>query len=161
MDRKGVSLGISLWICGRTVHKAISTPGRQVRRRYGPLMDTPVPVSLEDLSALYCEDRRHHDDGRHWARWHDPFPKPSYLFALVAGLAIGALVPVESIFTADIIPTESLGVVLGVASLARGVGAALGPALGGGTQTVCAPGRGRALRPVGHPAEPVGCRCRP
>ena len=25
------------------------------------------------------------DDGRHWAEWHDPFPKPSYLFALVAG----------------------------------------------------------------------------
>ncbi len=24
-------------------------------------------------------------DGRHWAIWHDPFPKPSYLFALVAG----------------------------------------------------------------------------
>jgi aminopeptidase N len=24
-------------------------------------------------------------DGRHWARWSDPFPKPSYLFALVAG----------------------------------------------------------------------------
>src|SRR5690606_28465865 len=24
-------------------------------------------------------------DGRHEARWHDPFPKPSYLFALVAG----------------------------------------------------------------------------
>ncbi len=24
-------------------------------------------------------------DGRHWARWQDPFPKPSYLFALVAG----------------------------------------------------------------------------
>lgn len=23
--------------------------------------------------------------GRHWAEWHDPFPKPSYLFALVAG----------------------------------------------------------------------------
>ncbi len=23
-------------------------------------------------------------DGRHWARWVDPFPKPSYLFALVA-----------------------------------------------------------------------------
>ena len=23
--------------------------------------------------------------GWHWARWHDPFPKPSYLFALVAG----------------------------------------------------------------------------
>jgi len=24
-------------------------------------------------------------DGRHWSRWRDPFPKPSYLFALVAG----------------------------------------------------------------------------
>ena len=24
-------------------------------------------------------------DGRHWARWNDPFPKPCYLFALVAG----------------------------------------------------------------------------
>ena len=24
-------------------------------------------------------------DGRHWAQWEDPFPKPSYLFALVAG----------------------------------------------------------------------------
>jgi len=23
-------------------------------------------------------------DGRHWATWHDPFPKPSYLFAMVA-----------------------------------------------------------------------------
>ncbi|MEP7328842.1 MAG: aminopeptidase N [Betaproteobacteria bacterium] len=25
------------------------------------------------------------DEHRHFARWHDPFPKPSYLFALVAG----------------------------------------------------------------------------
>ena len=24
-------------------------------------------------------------DGRHWAEWQDPFPKPCYLFALVAG----------------------------------------------------------------------------
>lgn len=24
-------------------------------------------------------------DGRHWVKWHDPFKKPSYLFALVAG----------------------------------------------------------------------------
>ena len=24
-------------------------------------------------------------EGRHWARWHDPFKKPAYLFALVAG----------------------------------------------------------------------------
>ncbi|MCD2528220.1 aminopeptidase N [Providencia huaxiensis] len=25
------------------------------------------------------------NDGRHWVKWEDPFPKPSYLFALVAG----------------------------------------------------------------------------
>ncbi len=25
------------------------------------------------------------EDGRHWVQWQDPFPKPSYLFALVAG----------------------------------------------------------------------------
>ena len=25
------------------------------------------------------------EDGRHWVRWEDPFPKPSYLFALVGG----------------------------------------------------------------------------
>ena len=25
------------------------------------------------------------DGGRHWVRWHDPFPKPAYLFAMVAG----------------------------------------------------------------------------
>ena len=25
------------------------------------------------------------DDGRHWIKWQDPFPKPCYLFALVAG----------------------------------------------------------------------------
>ncbi|CAA9225933.1 MAG: Membrane alanine aminopeptidase N [uncultured Acetobacteraceae bacterium] len=34
-------------------------------------------------------------DGRHWARWDDPHPKPSYLFALVAG----ALVAVSDYFT--------------------------------------------------------------
>lgn len=25
------------------------------------------------------------EDGRHWAEWHDPHPKPCYLFAMVAG----------------------------------------------------------------------------
>ncbi|QIT55563.1 aminopeptidase N [Aquisalimonas sp. 2447] len=25
------------------------------------------------------------EDGRHWVTWHDPHPKPSYLFAMVAG----------------------------------------------------------------------------
>jgi aminopeptidase N len=35
------------------------------------------------------------EDGRHWAKWVDPHPKPSYLFALVAG----DLVPVRDAFT--------------------------------------------------------------
>ncbi len=38
---------------------------------------------------LLCNgDRADHgelDGGRHWAAWNDPWPKPSYLFALVAG----------------------------------------------------------------------------
>jgi aminopeptidase N len=35
------------------------------------------------------------DEGRHWAKWVDPHPKPSYLFALVAG----DLVAVQDHFT--------------------------------------------------------------
>jgi len=34
------------------------------------------------------------EDGRHWAKWVDPHPKPSYLFALVAG----DLIPVSDRF---------------------------------------------------------------
>ncbi|WP_375402336.1 aminopeptidase N [uncultured Sphingomonas sp.] len=42
--------------------------------RYPVLLANGDPVAQGDT-----------DDGRHWAEWHDPFPKPSYLFALVAG----------------------------------------------------------------------------
>ena len=38
------------------------------------LLSNGDPVGSGDLEG-----------GRHWAEWHDPFPKPSYLFALVAG----------------------------------------------------------------------------
>ena len=37
------------------------------------------------LSNGNLEEQGVSDDGRHWVRWHDPHPKPSYLFALVAG----------------------------------------------------------------------------
>lgn len=37
------------------------------------------------LSNGNPEDSGEFDDGRHWAKWCDPFKKPSYLFALVAG----------------------------------------------------------------------------
>ena len=41
---------------------------------YPVLLSNGDPVGAGDL-----------DDGRHWAQWRDPFPKPCYLFALVAG----------------------------------------------------------------------------
>jgi len=40
------------------------------------------PVLLSNGNRIETEDR---GGGRHRVRWEDPFPKPSYLFALVAG----------------------------------------------------------------------------
>ena len=40
------------------------------------------PVMLSNGNLL---DRGKLTDGRHWVKWEDPFPKPAYLFALVAG----------------------------------------------------------------------------
>ncbi len=40
------------------------------------------PVLLSNGNLM---DEGELNDGRHFARWHDPFKKPSYLFALVAG----------------------------------------------------------------------------
>ncbi|HEX8554127.1 MAG TPA: aminopeptidase N [Sphingomonas sp.] len=42
--------------------------------RFPVLLSNGDPVGTGDL-----------DGGRHWAEWIDPYPKPSYLFALVAG----------------------------------------------------------------------------
>ena len=44
------------------------------KARYPVLLANGDPVDAGDL-----------EDGRHWAEWNDPFPKPSYLFAIVAG----------------------------------------------------------------------------
>ena len=44
------------------------------RARYPVLLANGDPIARGDAG-----------DGRHWAEWRDPFPKPSYLFALVAG----------------------------------------------------------------------------
>nr|WP_294848502.1 aminopeptidase N [uncultured Sphingomonas sp.] len=43
---------------------------------------TRFPVLLANGNRVAAGDN---DDGTHWAEWHDPFPKPSYLFAMVAG----------------------------------------------------------------------------
>ena len=40
------------------------------------------PVLLSNGDAV---DRGELDGGRHFVTWHDPYPKPTYLFALVAG----------------------------------------------------------------------------
>ena len=41
----------------------------------------PQLLSNGNLAASGTSE---HDPSRHWARWEDPFPKPAYLFALVA-----------------------------------------------------------------------------
>ncbi|MDH5233126.1 MAG: aminopeptidase N, partial [Gammaproteobacteria bacterium] len=43
---------------------------------------TRYPVLLSNGNLVESGDS---DNGRHWVQWHDPHPKPSYLFALVAG----------------------------------------------------------------------------
>ena len=50
------------------------------KKRFPVLLANGDPIASSDL-----------DDGRHWAEWRDPFPKPCYLFAMVAGdLAVNA-----------------------------------------------------------------------
>ena len=44
------------------------------RTRFPVLLANGDPIAQGDLP-----------DGRHWAEWRDPFPKPCYLFAMVAG----------------------------------------------------------------------------
>jgi aminopeptidase N len=53
---------------------------------------TACPVLLSNGNAVARGDL---DDNRHWMTWEDPFPKPSYLFAVVAG----DLASVEDTFT--------------------------------------------------------------
>ncbi len=49
-------------------------------RMEGPEAQFPVLLSNGNCTAAGKGD-----NGTHWAEWHDPWPKPSYLFALVAG----------------------------------------------------------------------------
>ncbi len=43
---------------------------------------TRFPILLSNGNRIAAGNA---NDGRHWAEWADPFPKPCYLFALVAG----------------------------------------------------------------------------
>jgi aminopeptidase N len=49
-------------------------------RMEGDKAQFPVLLSNGNLEAS-----GEGESGNHWAEWHDPWPKPSYLFALVAG----------------------------------------------------------------------------
>ena len=48
-------------------------------------MEGPKAAFPVLLSNGNCTATGEGQDGSHWAEWHDPWPKPSYLFALVAG----------------------------------------------------------------------------
>ncbi|MEO8306893.1 MAG: aminopeptidase N [Pseudomonadota bacterium] len=66
-------------------------------RRITPFPDRPDVMSIYTVT-LHAQQQRYpvllangncvahgeEANGRYWARWHDPFPKPSYLFAVVA-----------------------------------------------------------------------------
>lgn len=52
---------------------------------YSVRMEGPKALFPVLLSNGNCTATGEEADGTHWAEWHDPWPKPSYLFALVAG----------------------------------------------------------------------------
>ena len=61
----------------RPARRAVALPradGAPTRRASRCCWPTAICVAAGELT-----------DGRHWAEWDDPFPKPCYLFALVAG----------------------------------------------------------------------------
>ena len=64
------------WFADRPDVMSVYTVTLQADKgRYPTLLSNGNLLSSRDLSA-----------GRHEAVWHDPFPKPAYLFALVAGV---------------------------------------------------------------------------
>src|SRR5690348_5848362 len=77
----------------RRITYFIDRPDMMARYTTTILADkTRYPVLLSNGNPV---DRGESSGGRHWAKWVDPHPKPSYLFALVAG----DLVAVEDRFT--------------------------------------------------------------
>ncbi|MBD3753680.1 MAG: aminopeptidase N, partial [Micrococcales bacterium] len=53
-------------------------------RMSGPKATFPILLANGNCTAS-GEDAARDGESTHWAEWHDPWPKPSYLFALVAG----------------------------------------------------------------------------
>lgn len=55
-----------------------------VMSRFTTTIDAPISIPVL-LSNGNLVEEGEGQPGRHYAKWHDPYPKPSYLFALVAG----------------------------------------------------------------------------
>src|SRR3712207_2184785 len=67
----------------RSTHFPYTTLFRSSKYRVRMSADKALyPVLLANGDPVTGGDS---EDGRHWAEWSDPFPKPCYLFALVAG----------------------------------------------------------------------------
>jgi aminopeptidase N len=67
----------------RRITYFLDRPDVMARYRTSLVADkSRYPVLLANGNLVESRDL---PDGRHLARWEDPFPKPSYLFALVAG----------------------------------------------------------------------------
>jgi aminopeptidase N len=64
---------ITFFIDRPDVMARYTTTIRADRAKYPVLLSNGNPVARGD-----------DPDGRHWVKWEDPFPKPSYLFAMVA-----------------------------------------------------------------------------
>ncbi|MXU65451.1 aminopeptidase N [Oceanomicrobium pacificus] len=60
-----------------------------------PDVMAPFTVRIEGDAPVLLSNGNPVDSGDGWAEWHDPWPKPAYLFALVAG----DLVSVDDTFT--------------------------------------------------------------
>ena len=54
-----------------------------------------------------------------------------YLFALVYGFAYGGISPVITALIGDTLGVRNIGVILGMLEIGWGIGAAIGPAMGG------------------------------
>ena len=81
------------------------------------------------------------EGGRHFAVWHDPFPKPSYLFALVAG----DLGSIHDSFTT--MSGRSIALALTGAAARVGAGAGNAPSAAASFSICCSSASASALRP--------------
>jgi len=92
---KGNASGLGMFVAGGVIATHCEPEGFR-RITYFP--DRPDVLAVYTVTLRAARDRYpvllsngnlvaqgFGDDGRHWATFHDPYPKPSYLFAVVAG----------------------------------------------------------------------------